>query len=188
MQKNILSILFIFVLLLVIAVSVIQNDSLSVSDAIYALTALIILWYSYETAIMRNEMIKQNRMLMRPVLNIKLDNNNVFYNNDGSGPALNIKVTDFKPTIKTSTDNTYYEIQPVSYIPQGGSDKIIIHSGNSETGAKGTVPETDMFFGVGKQVQITIVYEDMEGTEYETKITTNSGNVNSVSFKRLKSA
>ena len=190
MQKNILSFLFIIVLLLVIAVSVIQNKSLSISDAIYALTALIILWYSYETAIMRNEMIKQNRMLMRPVINLKLDDNNAFYNNDGSGPALNIRVTDFKPTIlnKTSTDNTYYEIQPVSYIPQGGNDKIIIHSGNSETRAKGTIPETNMFFGVGKQVQTTIVYEDMEGTEYKTKITTSSGNVSSVSIKRLKSA
>ena len=90
--------------------------------------------------------------------------------------------------VKTSTDNTYYEIQPVSYIPQGGNDKIIIHSGNSETRAKGTIPETNMFFGVGKQVQITIVYEDMEGTEYKTKITTSSGNVSSVSIKRLKSA
>lgn len=185
MHKTKLSIVFIFALLSVIALSVIENRSLKISDAIYAITGLIILWYSYETAIMRAEMTKQNKMQMRPVINLKLDENSVFFKNDGTGPALNIRVTRFKPTIlnRPPNNDVLYDIQPVSYIVQGSDSQMIIYTGDKKNGAKGTIPDTDMFFGAGKQVQLTILYQDIEGTEYASTITTNIDHVSEISLK-----
>jgi hypothetical protein len=185
MHKAALSIVFIVALLLVIAFSLIGNLYLTISDAIYAITGLIILWYSYETALMRTEITKQNKMQLRPVINLRLANSAVSYKNDGSGPALNVRVAGFKPTIlgKPSNDAILYEIQPVSYIVQGGDAEMIIHTGDKRTGAKGTIPDTDMFFGVGKQVQLTILYQDIEGTEYASMITTKTDRVSDISLK-----
>ena len=107
MHKNNLSIVFILALLAVIALSWIQNRSLTISDAIYAITGLIILWYSYETAMMRIEMTKQTKLQMRPVITLRLDRHAVFYKNGGTGPALNIRVTQFEPMILTKSLNSH---------------------------------------------------------------------------------
>ena len=187
MQKNRLSIFFAMVLTLVITISVIQDGSLSISNAILAITALIILWYSYETAIMRKEMVKQNMMVMRPVINLKLNDNKVYFKNEGSGPALNIRVADFNQMIlnKTAADNnSSCEIHPVSYIAQSDIEEMIIYRINLVTGEKSDVSQPDIFFGVGKQVQLTILYTDIEDTKYETKIKTSSGNIEHISFNR----
>lgn len=185
MHKTKLSLVFIFALLSVIVLSVIWNRSLTISDAIYAITGLIVLWYSYETAMMRSEMTKQNKMQMRPVINLKLAENAVFFKNDGTGPALNIRVTRFKPTIlnRPTNNDVLYDIQPVSYIVQGGDAEMVIHTSDKKTEAKGTVPDTDMFFGVGKQIQLTILYQDIEGTEYASTITTNIDHISDISLK-----
>jgi hypothetical protein len=125
------------------------------------------------------------KMQMRPVINLKLAKPAVSYKNDGTGPALNVKVAGFKPTIlsKPTSDDILFEIQPVSYIVQGGEEEMIIHTGDRKTGAKGTIPDTDMFFGVGKQVQLTILYQDIEGTEYVSIITTKTDHVDDISLK-----
>lgn len=187
MRKTTMSIVIVFIvaLLLVMAFSLIGNRSLTISDAIYAITGLIVLWYSSETAMMRAEITKQNKMQMRPVVNLKLTKPAVFYKNDGTGPALNIRVAGFKPRIlnRPTNDDIIYDIQPVSYIVQGGEAEMIIHTGDRKTGTKETIPDTDMFFGVGKQVQLTIMYEDIEGTEYSSMITTTTDHVTEILLK-----
>ena len=185
MHKTILSVIFVLAFLSVVALSLILNGSLTISDGIYAITGLILLWYSYETARMRAEMTKQNKMQMRPAISLRLTENTVFYKNDGTGPALNVRVASFEPTLvdKPVSSDTDYEIQPVPYLMQGGDAEMIIRKLHRQTGIRQDIPDTDMFFGVGKKVHLTILYQDIEGTEYVSTIATKIDHVSDISLK-----
>ena len=67
-----------------------------INNTILTVTALVLLWYTRETAAMKAEMVKQNRLLTRPILVLEFDEHKPFLNNEGNGPALNASVTEFE--------------------------------------------------------------------------------------------
>ena len=163
----------------------------TISDAILAITAIIVLWYTLETSMMRKEMAKQNVILTRPIIVLELSDGKVFYRNNGKGPAINIHVLKFKvdslneaKKFEGNANKSSYEMPIVSYIPQDAQEEMKIFKQNASKGTKGTISEPDIFFELAKITQTAIEYNDIEGTRYQTQIETQSGIVKEISFQR----
>lgn len=188
MRKIDLIIYFIFGLL--VAISAYWGDKKMqwVNDAILAITAVIVLWYTRETAEMKKEVAKQNLLQTRPILILELKKPKVFLKNEGKGPALNGMVEKFKVRLlernqlkETKSD---YEFKPVAFVPADKSMELIMTMKDIESGNRGTVPEPHVFFQSGCTAYITLTYEDIEGTKYKTDLEVRSGVPQNISFLR----
>lgn len=175
---------------LLVAASVFWGDTRMqwVNDAILAVTAIIVLWYTRETAEMKDAVAKQNLLQTRPILILQLNKPKIFWKNEGRGPALNGMVEKFKVRLlerdrfeETMSD---YDFNPISFVPADNSVELIMTRKDIESGNKGTVPQPDVFFQLGSTVYITLTYEDIEGTKYRTNLEVRSGYPQNIYFER----
>ena len=182
-----------FVLTLFFIIFAIIGIGATISDGLLAITAIIIFWYTTETANMCTEITKQNVLFARPVVVVKFLDNKILLKNDGKGPALNIQITDiltkFKyftnGTCQEKTDNSSYNIPIISYIAQDLEKELIVFKDNKTNDLKGTVSEPDEFFQFGKISNFLIRYNDIEGAKYMTKIQIESGILEKISFPKV---
>jgi hypothetical protein len=179
-----------FVLGLLVTAPVFCDDTRMqwVNNAILAITAAIVLWYTRETAEMKKEVAKQNLLQTRPILILKLNKPKVFLKNEGKGPALNGKVEKFKVRLlkkdRLEETKSDYEFNPVAFVPADKSMELIMTRNDIESGNKGTIPELEVFFQLGCTVYITLTYGDIEGTKYKTDLEVQSGSPQNISFQR----
>jgi len=172
-------------LLVLICLAVLDSRS-SISDGILAITAIIILWYTLETSMMRQEVTKQNILLTRPIVVIELSDQKAFFRNDGKGPALNIHISEIKvESISKNKSATNYEIPAISYMRQDSKEEMKLFKKNKFDGSHGTVSEPDDFFQIGNSIQAIIRYKDVEGTEYQTKVEIQSAIFKDISFQKI---
>jgi hypothetical protein len=71
---------------------------LTTSDAIYAVTGAVVLWYAVETQAMRREIARQNTLSVQPLLITEVgrvgNEEKILIRNIGRGPALFVDVDD----------------------------------------------------------------------------------------------
>lgn len=159
-------------------------DAGSINNAILALTAIVVLWYTHETKRMRIEIAKQNLLQTRPILTMELRNQKAFVRNQGRGPALNSYVKNFSARLDLrggaeSAEETYDFDLPI-FLALDSEHELVMFRKNANS--KGTVSEPDIFFEIGKTTHITIQYEDIEGTLYETSMEIRSGITQKISI------
>jgi hypothetical protein len=164
-------------LILVVFANVLGLDSGSVNNAILALTATVVLWYAHETKRMKIEIAKQNLLQTRPILTVELRNRKAFVKNQGKGPALNSCIKKFSARSALrggaeSIEETYSFNLPI-FIALDSEQELVMLRKNANS--SGTVSEPDIFFEIGNTIHITIQYEDIEGTLYETGMEIRSG-------------
>jgi hypothetical protein len=188
MRKSDLAIYFVFGTLVTVSVFSGNTKMQWVNDAILAITAVIVLWYTRETAEMKKEVAKQNLLQTRPILILELNKPKLLLKNEGKGPALNCMVAKFKVRLlekdRLKETKSDYEFNPFPFVPADKSVELLITRADIESGNKGTVPESDVFFQLGCTVYITMRYEDIEGTKYQTDMEVRSGFPQNISFHR----
>jgi hypothetical protein len=175
----------VLILLLVVASPYIFKLCTSlVNNAILALTAAVVFWYTLETKRMKNEIAKQNLLQTRPILTINLRNRKPFARNEGRGPALNATVKNF--SVRSAALNrvefteAMYDFHLPNFISVDSEHELVMYKKNGDS--KGTVSEPEILFEIGKAIRITIQYEDIEGTAYETSMEIRSGITQKISI------
>jgi hypothetical protein len=159
-------------------------DSGSVNNAILALTATIVLWYTHETKRMKIEIAKQNLLQTRPILTVELRDQKAFVKNQGKGPALNSCITNFSvcSALRGGAESTEegYSFNLPSFLALDSEQELVMLRKNANS--SGTVSEPVIFFEIGRTTRITIQYEDIEGTLYETGMEIRSGITQKISI------
>ena len=190
MKKIYTIIIVIFLLLLAIIWKCSdENRMYWINNAILFATAIIVLWYTVETSEMKRAIVKQNLLQTRPILILELDKPHVLLRNEGSGPALNGSVDKFKVRL-LKKDRLHevmsdYEFNSIDFIPMGKSSELIMKRKDIESGKKGALSESDVFFQLGYTVYITLLYEDIEGSKYKSYIEVQSGSSKKILFDKL---
>ena len=132
------------------------------SDAILAITATLIIWYSLETAKMRDEISLQSKFSLMPCV-IFEERDRKFWLVNSGGPALNVTLADiyldqFTNFSFTSycfmSRNTEKEVLPKPKLNHAYSDNFYV----LWSGAWGA---DDVF-------EVKINYKDLVGRKYET--------------------
>lgn len=160
-----------------------------INNTILALTAFVLLWYTRETAAMKVELVKQNRLQTRPILVLEFDNNKPFLKNEGSGPALNAFVDKFEVRSNLSVGsllgNECFEFVIPVFISTDSRQELQMYRNNPDKRTKGTLSEPDILLQPEIQVKMKIRYEDIEGSVYLSTIEIQSGMSHNISFESL---
>lgn len=70
------------------------NDATNRQTAIVGLTGLVVVWYTWETALLRREMIRQTEVQVRPYVIAHPTTRHLTVENVGNVPALDVHVED----------------------------------------------------------------------------------------------
>jgi hypothetical protein len=167
LSKNDLLSAIVFLVLVVMVAFAIYCPTIWINNAILGLTAFVLLWYTRETAAMKAEMAKQNRLQTRPILTLILGNGMApSLRNEGKGPALNSSVEAWSVesilTQATSGVDETYTIPIPPYISPDSARELKMYKHDKTTGMNGTVSEPDVLYQIGKVVTMTVRYEDIE--------------------------
>jgi len=107
-----------------------QDKTDWIDTFILALTALIIYWYTYETAAMKREVAKQNLLQTRTIVTLKLKDEKAFLKNEGRGPALNLLVEKFivRSTVSNSAacNDTDFKFHTAIFVPTDKEVELIM--------------------------------------------------------------
>lgn len=173
-----------------------------VSEAIFAITAIIIFWYTFETSAMKKAIVEQNDILIQPILFLSIDftrfttfDRHFFLTNEGNGPAFNIKIEDFE--LKDVQNNVSeglgtYRIHPIFYLPKSsnklyikvfnldGQNRIKI---NRNLGAYFNIETSD---DVNFEILPKINYEDSQGNKYQSEMKISTLETKLLGITRLR--
>ena len=157
-------------------------------NAILAITALIVLWYTTETALLRKEMAKQNKMLARPVVVLELSNPQAFLKNYGEGPAIDVRILKYVISVldrpPANTDQMTFRISPIPFLPQADRRDLMVFKDFPNRIA--TVSDLSDLFQLGGGVRVLIGYRDIEGRQYVTCMEIESGLCKVPVFQELR--
>ena len=164
------------------------------NNLILAITAVAVLWYADETSRLRSAMVKQNKLQTRPIIIPDLTDKKIFLRNQGIGPGLNIKLREFEAfsTRQGDTDpepkepGKCYRMTPITFLPHAAKAELEIFCDDLTVGTKGTVPDCGACFQEGKIVKLTIGYEDIEGTAYQSRIMIRAGTCINMKFEEIR--
>jgi|GEM_PF-6998010 len=141
------------------------------SDIIYAITAILIAWYSFETAHMKDEISKQNKLSIMPCLTIYECDRKFWLKNTG-GPALNIKTLDIK-----LDELAIFSFNSIIFLNKDQEVEIIpiCKAGNSDYLGKGLHVFWNGLHDFKKIFLVKIHYDDLVGRKYETVMRAGQG-------------
>lgn len=109
----------------------------NVQTAIYWVTGLVVLHYTYETYRMRNEMVRQNQLAVQPLIlatverveiSMGTSDLRVVLRNIGRGPALFARVDDFNTHDDDGEMRSSLRIPPVDCIESGAQSAQDVES------------------------------------------------------------
>jgi len=178
---------FLLIFVFLTAFSIYNSYSKSSADwinnVILAVTAVVIMWYALETAAMKREMAKQNKLSTRPILILSLESKtNVFLKNEGKGPALNALIEKIEGISSNTMVKEEYEFLLPSYITQESKGIFTMLKSDKNSCIEGTVSENDSFFTIGKTIEMVIKYEDIENNSYKSHLVIQAGRLISVNL------
>ena len=161
---------------------------------VLALTAVAVLWYGKETAMLRAEMARQNKLQTRPAIIPDLADKKIYLKNEGLGPGLNVKLKEYEPfsAVQNGAESVSkesgrcYRMTPMAFLPSGSKAELKIFCDDLKAGTKGTVPDCGACFQEEKLVRLTIGYEDIEGTVYQSRIMIKNGTCINIKFEEIK--
>lgn len=157
-----------------------------VTAEVLSITAVAILWYSYETREMRKvmvkqteEMIKQTELRMTPLITVHLEEhtNEMYYENVGYGPAKNIKISDLEKKDQRGNKEERYEFDMISAIKPGGNGILwnyeIYDPKNQIVEFTKDRKQRSARLGrfcIEKSPKFTIIYENLKGKKHSSEV------------------
>jgi hypothetical protein len=163
----------------------------NVQTAIYLVTGLVVLYYTYETYRMRKELVRQNQLAVQPLIlatvkrvNVSHDmtDSRVVLRNIGRGPALFVRVDDFNVHDEEGGGRFSLRIPPVDCIEGGMETALDVELITRETSGRET-PQTWHFAGVldpksaNSTYIVTICYEDIDRGQHWAKTQMGKGGI-----------
>ena len=142
-------------------------------DGIYKvaviLTFVVIVWYTKETYQLRKEMVRQNRLSLRPIVVpvfTSLGSLTINISNVGAGCALNVRVSAVRIAEDVNFPEREIRFNRVSCL-NAQTNEPLLHSiwESNKPATRGT--GVSVFTTISKK-QLTIEFEDVEGQKYIT--------------------
>ncbi len=145
---------------------------------IFAVTAVLVWWYTKETGKLRREMVRQNEIHLRPVvvpIFEEAPNQHVFkLQNVGACCALNVRVQPIKHMFGQSTSHQIPHetiFNPLDWLASGQAVEVRFTEFSNGKQVDYKFLQNKFFPAhVTSPVTITIVFDDVEGGRYERKI------------------
>ncbi len=151
------------------------------SDLIYAITALIILFYTIETYKMRKAITDNTEINIRPVMVLHFTNDNVWIENFGNFPAYNLRFVETKLTFSkwsfSKNEEIPLEFAGVTMVPSKG--KVSLLCLIADICGDSNQPQAG-FFGVSNYPQkmkegvywvtTTVIYDDILGHSWKSDL------------------
>jgi len=147
-------------------------DPVSVQTAAIVLTGLVIIWYTHETALLREETVRQTELELRPFVLAEIVDSKILVTNYGNGIALNVYI---KPIVIDEGLDIVIKFE--ENIPILKRDESLVMA--AETYDRG-VSKGDFFLehlnpdNAVYELKTEIFYENIENKKYSSKITTSS--------------
>ncbi|MFB0562271.1 MAG: hypothetical protein ACETWM_13790 [Candidatus Lokiarchaeia archaeon] len=147
-----------------------------VTGFILSVTMLVVIVYTRETHRMRNEMIKQTELRMRPLITVDFDKKDrkCFIENVGYGAAINIQIIDIKTSDEKSGKGVRFVFDTVSAMMSQGKEMIENYEAYLSDGTKLTdMSEPSRKLGLyveKKRIIFKIFYENLIAIEYSSKV------------------
>jgi hypothetical protein len=169
-------------LVLVILSTFIQNTD-HISEAILAITGIIIVWYTHETSQMKEEMASQRRLSASPFVIIEEEDRKFILKNYGT-PALNLEIS--------GVDLDKYDSFVYPKITFLGSNHQIELIGKCKSGISLIDQSLHVYwnglFGSDFEINVSIRYNDLTGRRYETLMKVGKGDHKILHIKEIKEA
>jgi len=165
------------------------------SEVIYFFTGLILLWYTWETRLLRLATLRQSTLRIRPFLAIEYsEDRKIWVHNLGKGVARDIKFHDVRLGEGTSGAATFVSVewQPIDFIPEGLKREL------RSVGAFVTAEQREQFsermttwmanFGPHGRAQYEFIadYSDLIGTQYRVAFKVHKGHTELLRDAELK--
>ena len=101
------------------------------ADIALILTFGALLWYSLETRGMKNQLIRQNELSLRPCILISYEANegSYFFISVGNGPALHVQLKEI-PFLETEDDGFTYKSDTCDLIVPTGRSRVVFREDN----------------------------------------------------------
>ena len=169
-------------LVLVILSTLIQKTD-HISEAILAITGIIIVWYTHETFQMKEEMASQRRLSASPFVIIEEEDRKFILKNYGT-PALNLEIS--------GVDLDKYDsfIYP-KFVFLGSTHQIEI-IGKSKSGNSLIDQSLHVYwnglFDSNFEINVSIRYNDLTGRRYETLMKVGKGDHKIMHIKEIREA
>jgi len=155
-----------------------------IQTAVLAATAALVWWYTRETALLRKEMVRQNRLALRPIVvpEFSVDNSQapptlqLTLSNVGHGCASNIRLLPLSVPDEYLKQMNFPPAQvhfsETAYLAGGGKAEVsfrLISEGKA-------LPHSvfrEFFFPLypGPEVNLVVSFSDVEGGRYRIKVT-----------------
>lgn len=144
-----------------------KNIWLSTQTMAIVLTGLVVIWYTIETYLLRNETQKQTELQQRPFVLAKLQDNKLCLTNYGPGVSINTYV---KPIMIDEGMNVKIKFEEKVPVIKANESVCINAESFDKNGSKGDFfvahldPENAVY-----DLITEIHYENIEGKRYKTK-------------------
>jgi hypothetical protein len=157
----------------IILVFMLTSDWIARQTWTVVLTGAVILWYSWETKLLRDTAQRQIDAQIRPFVILRPAPGGVALENIGAGPALNIRVKDVLISEEEDFRITFPESVPL--LRQGGSTPIKAISMHGTTNVGDFfVPHLNPKYAT-LELNLTIVYQNVDLRAYEMTQTSSPG-------------
>jgi len=150
-----------------------------IQTLVLLITGVFVCWYTIETAGLRHEMVRQNQIILRPVVVPIFDDGPGRYvfklQNVGTACAFNLRVQPIKQVFgEGSTLQVTHETRfvPIDYLAPGHTKELESSEFSDGKPANAQVLQNKFFpRRVKSPITIMIEFEDVEGGGYEHPIT-----------------
>lgn len=164
------------------------------SEAIYFLTGLILIWYTWETREARLATIRQTALQIRPFLAIEYgDDRKIWVHNLGKGVARDIEFHNV-PLVAAKPGDTILTVywKPIDFLPEGGKREVIgegalVEGAEHEKFSERMAVWLANFGPRGQSTYEFIVdYADLTGRRHRAAFKVDKGHTQLVSDAELK--
>jgi len=163
------------------------------SELILVWTMLAIIWYSFETLLIKKIGLKQNIIQMAPVLIIyyREKPSRITIRNIGKGPAFNVEIEKINVFLNDIKKNAEYQlriddppviIQDEERLLKGDmriDGKSIFDTSTADHSTVWIEPEYTNW-----EVEFSVMYNDMENNIYESKIAVFKNTLKLISYRQ----
>jgi len=152
---------------------------------VLAVTAVAILWYSYETRKMRNEMVKQTELSIRPQIVARLDEKGEYFyvKNVGHDAAFNILTNEYYLVGPLTVKLIFDRIDALMPREEKRLDYKVYTAGKKEIELRPIAEFNPEWHTLNFILKIT--YDNIEAIKYLTKIQCGKDGIKLLETKKL---
>jgi hypothetical protein len=138
------------------------------ADIALILTFLALLWYSFETRGMKNQLVRQNELSLRPciLISYEIDQGSYCFINVGNGPALHVQLKEI-PFLESEDNCFTYKTDACDLIVPKGRSRVVFREDNGSIASAFHLGAIDPKSAINT-FDITATYSSIDDIKYAT--------------------